>query len=358
MPFINALLIGPGQLTEALKTSDELTHDEHINGKLAIGDLIAYKNVFLDVREAVGIVHEGIGTRINDKEMLRSINDRYCIPDAFEILNAENNDPKDKLKAIKRFAEIFQRMPGGYFALGREELKGRIHTKHGANFFVDRKWEHPAEPLSAKIDGVSKKWAFFDGELKGIWRYLEPLWPVEEETPGKGMQVFGLLYEATDVNTNIPAGPSSNVPLIDEQIVEGALILLDIAQKTGLKQMPEQVFSFILSLAIYAVERYIPNGAQMARDWTLWQVETEIDHDKAHHLAWIYSNLTYDPTNVNGSRLPPGQQQREIVLAALKRKNMPQDKQRDLRQLLRPERPWSLKTLAQDGFYFLRKLWG
>lgn len=85
--------------------------------------------------------------------------------------------------------------------------------------------------------------------------------------------------------------------------------------------------------------------------------ETEIDHDKAHHLAWIYSNLIYDPTHVNGSRLPLGPQQREIVLAALKRKNMPQDKQHDLRQLLRLEQPWSLKALAQDGLYFLRKLW-
>ncbi|OGQ04375.1 MAG: hypothetical protein A2W61_07315 [Deltaproteobacteria bacterium RIFCSPLOWO2_01_44_7] len=102
-----------------------------------------------------------------------------------------------------------------------------------------------------------------------------------------------------------------------EQIIDGALALLDIAKNNHL---PNEIRADAFSYAIYAVEKFVPHGAQILYDWAAWQVETEKDPHMAFEFAYAYSLIftAFSDSEI----LPANTQQVGIAARALKRRDL------------------------------------
>lgn len=139
-------------------------------------------------------------------------------------------------------------------------------------------------------------------------------------------------------------GPTLTRPgHLHDAIVEGALALLDIARDTRLARATR---TYAFAAALYAVEKFVPTGAQIMCDWTRWQVETEADPARAVQYAddymQIFTSACWD------DRIPVSAQQRDVGLLALRRRDLSEQHRKQL---------WDLMDVNQDIWTIGRNRW-
>lgn len=133
-------------------------------------------------------------------------------------------------------------------------------------------------------------------------------------------------------------------------VATGALLLLDLAADPLFDEVLRvQVFRY----ALYAVEKFVPDGAQVLFDWLRWQVEVEPRPTLAARYARTYARIFTDE-GIAVPR-PPMWQQCQIGFTALRRRDLPADARADLWNDLAASQPlpwqWALRLARWRGPY-------
>lgn len=179
-------------------------------------------------------------------------------------------------------------------------------------------------------------------KIAAHFRY--PPEPSGRHPVGSLLSLYGGLLALHGEHASAEGGDTAAV------VATGALLLLDLAANPLFDEaLRVKAFQY----ALYAVEKFVPDGAQVLFDWLRWQVEVEPRPMLAVHYARTYAWIFTDE-GIAAPR-PPTWQQWQIGCTALRRRDLPADARADLWNALAANQPfpwqWALRLARWRGPY-------